>query len=158
MKKENFKILFVIKLHKLNNKGVCPINVRITYQGVRKENATGYFVEPKLWDSKRQLIISKTLDAINTNAQLELIKQKIKNSYLSILLESNDFEANDIYLKYLGKPLKESEFVVKYFQKYLAKIFKLIGKDLQLATWKKYNYSCIQIVGFIKFNYKKNDR
>ena len=157
MKKENFKILFVIKFHKLNNKGVCPINVRITYQGARRENATGYFVEPKLWDSKRQLIISKTSDALNTNAHLELIKQKIKNSYLSILLETNDFEANDIYLKYLGKPLKESEFVVKYFQKYLDKIFKLIGKDLKLATWKKYNYASIQIIGFIKFKYKKND-
>ena len=47
--------------------------------------------------------------------------------------------------------------MVRYFQKYLDKIFKLIGKDLKLATWKKYNYACIQIVGFIKFKYKKND-
>ncbi len=157
MKKENFTILFVIKLTKLNGKGLCPVNVRITYQGVRKENATGYFVDPKFWDAKRQLTTSKALDAISANIQLELIKQKIKNAYLSILLETDDFEADDIYNKYLGKPLKESEFVVRYFQKYLDKIFKLIGKDLKLATWKKYNYACIQIVGFIKFKYKKND-
>lgn len=157
MKKENFTILFVVKLNKLNNKGLCPINVRITYQGVRKENATGYFVDPKFWDAKQQLTILKTSDAINTNTQLELIKQKIKNSYLSILLESDDFEANDIYHKYLGKPIKESEFVISYFQKYLDKIHKLIGKDLQLPTWKKYNYACIQIVGFIKWKYKKKD-
>ena len=157
MKKENFTILFVIKLTKLNGKGLCPVNVRITYQGIRKENATGYFVDPKFWDAKRQLTTSKALDAISTNIQLELIKQKIKNAYLSILLETDDFEADDIYHKYLGKPLKESEFVVRYFQKYLDKIFKLIGKDLKLATWKKYNYACIQIVGFIKFKYKKND-
>lgn len=157
MKKENFTILFVIKLTKLNGKGLCPVNVRITYQGIRKENATGYFVDPKFWDAKRQLTTSKALDAISTNIQLELIKQKIKNAYLSILLETDDFEADDIYHKYLGKPFKESEFVVRYFQKYLDKIFKLIGKDLKLATWKKYNYACIQIVGFIKFKYKKND-
>jgi integrase/recombinase XerD len=157
MKKENFAILFVIKLTKLNSKGLCPVNVRITYQGVRKENATGYFVDPKFWDAKRQLTTSKALDAISTNIQLELIKQKIKNAYLSILLETDDFGADDIYHKYLGKPLKESEFVVRYFQKYLDKIFKLIGKDLKLATWKKYNYACIQIIGFIKFKYKKND-
>jgi hypothetical protein len=37
-------------------------------------------------------------------------------------LETDDFEADDIYHKYLGKPLKESEFVVRYFQKYLDKI------------------------------------
>ncbi|RTY78250.1 site-specific integrase [Flavobacterium sp. LS1P28] len=157
MKKENFTILFVIKLTKLNGKGLCPVNVRITYQGIRKENATGYFVDPKFWDAKRQLTTSKALDAISTNIQLELIKQKIKNAYLSIILETDDFEADDIYHKYLGKPFKESEFVVRYFQKYLDKIFKLIGKDLKLATWKKYNYACIQIVGFIKFKYKKND-
>ena len=157
MKKENFTILFVVKLNKLNSKGLCPVNVRITYQGVRKENATGYFVDPNFQDAKRQLTTSKAIDAISTNIQLELIKQKIKNAYLSILLETDDFEADDIYYKYLGKPLKESEFVVRYFQKYLDKIFKLIGKDLKLATWKKYNYACIQIVGFIKFKYKKND-
>lgn len=157
MKKENFTILFVVKLNKLNKKGLCPINVRITYQGIRKENATGYFVDPNFWDAKQQLTISKTSDAIYTNTQLELIKQKIKNSYLSILLETEDFDANDIYHKYLGKPINDSEFVVSYFQKYLGKIYKLIGKDLQLATWKKYNYACIQIVGFIKWKFKKND-
>lgn len=157
MKKENFTILFVIKPTKLNNKGLCPINVRITYQGVRKENATGYFADPNFWDSKRQLIISKTSDATSTNTQLELIKQKIKNAYLSILLETDDFDVEDIYHKYLGKPIKESEFVVSYFQKYLDKIHKLIGKDLQLATWKKYNYACTQVSGFIKWKFKKKD-
>lgn len=157
MKKENFTILFVVKLNKLNSKGLCPVNVRITYQGIRKENATGYFVDPNFWDAKRQLTTSKALDALSSNIQLELIKQKIKNAYLSILLETDDFEADDIYHKYLGKPLKESEFVVRYFQKYLDKTFKLVGKDLKLATWKKYNYACIQIVGYVKFKYKKND-
>lgn len=157
MKKENFTILFVLKKVRLNNKGLCPINVRITYRGKRKENATGYFVAPKLWDASRQLINSKSSDAINDNAQLELIKQKIKNSYLSLLLEADEFDVNDIYLKYLGKPLKESEFVISYFQKYLDKIYRLIGKDLQLATWKKYNYVNIQIIGFIKWKFKKND-
>lgn len=157
MKKENFTILFVLKKVRLNNKGLCPINVRITYKSKRKENATGYFVDPKFWDASRQLITSRTFDAINDNAQLELIKQKIKNSYLSILLETDEFDVNDIYLKYLGKPLKENEFVVSYFQKYLDKIYRLIGKDLQLATWKKYNYVNVQITGFIKWKYKKKD-
>jgi hypothetical protein len=41
MRKENFTILFVIKLTKLNGKGLYPVNVHITYQGVGKENAIG---------------------------------------------------------------------------------------------------------------------
>ena len=41
MRKENFTILFVIKLTKLKGKGLCPINGQITYQGVGKENAIG---------------------------------------------------------------------------------------------------------------------
>lgn len=157
MKKDNFAILFVLRLNKLNKNGMCPINVRITYQGIRKENATGCFVDPKLWDSKKQLIVSKSSHAINTNSQLELIKQKVRNSYLSLLLEMEIFEVDDIYSKYLGKPLKESEFLVNYFQKFLDKIYKLIGKDIKVATWKKYNYACIQTSSFIKWKYKKND-
>jgi hypothetical protein len=70
---------------------------------------------------QRQLTTSKALDAISTNIQLELIKQKIKTPICQ-LLETDDFEADDIYHKYLGKPLKESEFVVDTKKKYLDKI------------------------------------
>ena len=40
MKKENFTILFVIKLTKLNGKGLCPVIVRVAYQVKLSEKKT----------------------------------------------------------------------------------------------------------------------
>ena len=67
------------------SKGVTPKDVVLyIISKLTAAGATGYFVEPKAWDASRQLINSKLPNAINDNAQLELIKQKIKNSYYSI--------------------------------------------------------------------------
>jgi hypothetical protein len=76
MKKENFSILFVVVLRKLNKKGLCPINIRITYKGQRKENATGYFVEPEYWNAKQQKVLISHQNSRSLNAQIELIYQK----------------------------------------------------------------------------------
>lgn len=157
MKKENFSILFVVVLRKLNQKGLCPINIRITYKGQRKENATGYFVEPEYWNAKQQKVLISHQNSRSLNAQIELIYQKLNNAYLSLSLENEHFEVEDIYSKYIGKPQKISVQVIDYFNQYLNKIFKLVGKDIQLATWKKYNYACIQLTSFVKWKYKKND-
>lgn len=157
MKKENFSILFVVVLRKLNQKGLCPINIRITYKGQRKENATGYFVEPEYWNAKQQKVLISNQNSRSLNAQIELIYQKLNNAYLSLSLENEHFEVEDIYSKYIGKPQKISVQVIDYFNQYLDKIYRLVGKDIQLATWKKYNYASKQITSFVKWKYKKSD-
>ncbi len=76
---------------------------------------------------------------------------------MSLQLEGVAFTVHDIYQNYMGNPIKRKEYVVEYFRNYLSKIYRLIGIDLELATWKKYNYSCHQVEQFIKWKYKKND-
>jgi hypothetical protein len=48
-------------------------------------------------------------------------------------------------------------YVVQYFKNYLTKLEKLINKDLELATWKKYNYSRSQLEQFLIWKYNKKD-
>jgi integrase len=157
MKNEKLSILFVIKLIKENKQGLCPINFRITYQGLRKENATGQFASPQSWNAKIQAVVSKSAGSIALNAQLKLIEQNLNKSYLLLQLEDNEFTVEDIYNRYIGKPSEGKEYVVSYLNKHLLKIKKLVGKDIQLGTWKKYNYAKIQVSGFIKWKFKKSD-
>jgi len=55
MKQQTMKILFYLNKSKTNQKGVCPIYCRITFLKKRKEFSTGQFVNPKYWNSKKQI-------------------------------------------------------------------------------------------------------
>ena len=49
-------ILYLIRKNKINSKGICPIECRITFNNKRKPFYTGLFVNPKYWDNKQQKV------------------------------------------------------------------------------------------------------
>lgn len=157
MYKKNLLVLFYLNKAKTNQKGTCPIYCRITYLKERKQFSTGEFINPLDWNAKKQKSISKSIENEQLNLQLQIIAANIKKEYLKLQLTGKDFNVNDIFLHYIGKPIKEEAYVIIYFQEYLAKREKLIGIDLELATWKKYNYTCSQAKEFIIWKYRKND-
>lgn len=157
MKNQSLSILFVIKLNKKNKKGMCPLNVRITYLKKRKEASSGIMVNPLLWDSKQQRNTSRTTTGEQINQQLEVEVAAIRKAYLKLQLGNEDFTVEHIWDTYLGKVEKKNEYVISYFEKFLAKRSKLIRKDLKLSTWKKSEYVCADAAAFIKSKYKKSD-
>lgn len=157
MKNRSLSILFVIKLNKKNKKGMCPLNVRITYLKKRKEASSGIMVNPLVWDSKQQKSTSRTTSDRLINQQLEIQIASIRKVYLKLQLGSEDFTVDHIWDTYLGKVEKKNEYVISYFEKFLAKQSKLIGKDIKLSTWKKSEYVCSDVAAFIKSKYKNSD-
>lgn len=155
--KNKLSILFVIKLNKLNKKGLCPINTRLTYQKRRKEFSTGLFVKPEYWDAKKQLVQKRDNNSYHSNNLLMLIKQKINKVFLTLQLNNNEFDIDDISNLYFGKNIKKDDQVVNYFRKYLNKLKGLIDKDIQEVTWKKSYYVCNDLESFIQHKYNKKD-
>ena len=70
-------ILFNINKRKLNNKGLCVLMCRITYNKVRKTFSTGLFINQHLWHSKQQHVNPPEPDADYINSQLSLIRTKL---------------------------------------------------------------------------------
>lgn len=157
MKNQSLSILFVIKLNKKNKKGMCPLNVRITYLKKRREASSGIMVNPLYWSSKQQRNTSRTTSGEQINQQLEVQVAAIRKAYLKLQLGNVDFTVDHIWDTYLGKEEKKNEFLISYFQKFLKRQLKLIGKDLKLATWKKSEYVCNDVSAFIKSKYGEND-
>ncbi len=58
MHQEKITILFVISPTKINQKGLCPLNCRITPNKDRKQLSTGLFVNPTYWENKLQKVNS----------------------------------------------------------------------------------------------------
>lgn len=157
MSKQKLSIRFVISNAKTNKKGLCPISCRLTLNGKRKPFATGLFVNPQHWNSKQQEVVGKSNESHQTNLQIQIISSEITKAYLQLQLSNDDFTVEDVFHTYLGKPTIKEVGVIEYFVEFLGKRKKLIGIDIQMATWKKFNYAYLQLKDFIKWKFGKGD-
>ena len=157
MKQQTMKVLFYLNKAKTNQKGVCPIYCRITFLKKRKQFSTGQFVNPKHWNSKTQRVSIKEVNCDFINGVLSIIKQNINNTYLRLQLQQDKYGVEDISNLYFGRIGKKEDTLISYYNKYLAKIKKLIGKDIKEPTYKKFNYVKGFLESFIQFKYNTKD-
>ncbi|MCM4162146.1 MULTISPECIES: site-specific integrase [unclassified Arenibacter] len=157
MNQLSISVLFYLNKSKLNQKGLCPIKCRITYQKKRKEFSTGLFVSPEYWNAKRQIVLDTDLEGKSKNGHLSIISQKLNNAFLSLELASDDYDINDIFDKYAGRVVQKEDNVVNYFRRFLVKKSQLVDKDIKEATYKKFEYVCNDLEAFILSEYKKKD-
>lgn len=157
MHQEKISILFVINQAKTNQKGICPIYCRITINKNRKQFSVGNSINPKDWNSKKQLAESKLIDYNSLNAQLSIIKQKLDKIYVKQLIENNTINVDEIINLYFQKASKKEDSVISYLTKDLDKLKKLIGKDLKQSTWNKFSYAYKDVASFIWFKFCKKD-
>src|SRR5690554_4846525 len=141
MKNHILKILFVISATRINKKGLVPLFCRITYNGERRTFATGLFIKPNHWDSKSQQVKPPNEENDFINTQLSLIIQKVNQAFLFLQVNNPDFDVNDLYSQYKGKPLQKEYGVIEIYNMYLERIKKLIGIEIQMVTYKKYEES-----------------
>lgn len=157
MKINKLNIRFVIAKNKIRKDGKAPLFCRLTFLEQRKQFATGFFIIPKQWNSTEQVLKPPNEENTFVNTQLSLIKQKINQAFLFLQVQEKDFEVEDIYLQYIGEPIKEDKTILKLFQEHNNKMEKLIGKDYSIGTLWKFKQSFELLKGFIKFQFKKND-
>jgi integrase/recombinase XerD len=157
MNQKSLLVLFYLNKSKVNSKGVCPIKCRLTYNKKRKEFSIGEYINPLEWNAKKQKASSKTIANQQINLQLEIITANIKKAHLQLQLAGVEFTVEDIFNNYIGKPDNKEYGVIEYFKEFLDKKKKLVGIDIQLGTWKKFNYAHKQVKDFIKSKYGKQD-
>jgi len=150
-------ILFLLRRNKINSRGLCPIECRITLDKQRKPFSTGIFIHPKNWDSNKQLTKPPNDENTYNNNQLSLIKNKINQAFLLLQVKEEPFDVNDIYNQYAGKTLAKEYKLIEYYQIYLDRLKKLVGIEIKQQTWDKFSYIKEDVSEFIKHHYKKSD-
>ena len=150
-------ILFTVNKAKINNKGFSSILCRLTYYKDRKSFSTGLFINPIHWNGKKQKVFDDTEQSDYLNKQLSLIENKIRQAFLILQIQGNNFTVNDIYTLSKGEKQAKDHNVVEYFETYLNKLKKLIGVSIKQATWDKFYYVKNNVKSFIKYHYKAND-
>ncbi len=157
MNQKKLNVLFYLNKAKTNQKGVCPIYCRLTYLKKRAQFSTGEFINPLHWNSKKQKAVSITIESEQLNLQLQIISAGIQKEYLKLQLKGIEFNVRDIMNSYIGEPIQQEINVIAYYKGFLLKRKRLIGIDLKLATWKKFNYTCAHLHDFIKWKFNKLD-
>ena len=150
-------ITFLLAKSRVNQSGRCPIRCRITYKKIRYEFATGFFINPNHWNSKQQIAKPPNEENTFTNNELSLIKNKINQAFLLLQIQGNDFNTDDIYNQYKGKPNTENIGIVSHYNDYLNRYHKLIGIEIKQITWNKFNYILNDLKNFIKHKYNLKD-
>ena len=150
-------IRFRIAPNRLNKQGKTSIGCRITYNKNRKEFSTGLFINPSFWYSKQQIAKPPNEENSLINTQLGLIENKIRQAFLMLQIQESSFTVEDIYSTYKGEKLAKEYSVVEYYEMFLKQLKRLVGIDLKLATWKKYENSKNHVQGFIKWKFKSKD-
>lgn len=150
-------ITFLLAKSRLNQAGKCSIRCRITYLKKRYEFATGLFIIPENWISKLQKAIPPDEEHQQINTQLSLIKQEINQAFLFLQVQKEQFDVDDIYLKYKGEDIKQSKSLMEVFTLHNTKMNALVGIDYTKSTYSKFTEAKQHIEDFLMYQYKKKN-
>ena len=150
-------ILFLLQKVRQNKKGECPIRCRITYAKKRKEFSTGFFINPKYWNSKAQEAQPSNNENDFTNTQLSLIKQQINQAFLFLQVNNSVFDVEDIVLQFKGKNIKSQKTLLEVFTMHNSKMNKLVGIEYTQSTMNKFIEAKSHTQDFIRDKYKRSD-
>lgn len=156
MKYTKLYIRFFAVEVKTNSKGQCPIYCKISHSKKAKQFSTGIFIKPMDWNKEAQMIKSTDANHITKNGLVQTITSKLLKIELELHLDDEFISLDTIYNRYNKQPKNESYGVSEYYNMYLQKIKKLIGKDMKLSTWKKFKYINKHLEEFVKFKYGRD--
>ncbi|POR21247.1 integrase [Flavobacterium columnare] len=151
------KILFLLNKTRINIKDKAPIRCRITYNGNRKVFSTGLFINPNNWNNTLQKAIPPDTEHQQINTQLSLIKQEINQAFLFLQVQKEQFDAEDIYLKYKGEDIKQAKTLMEVFTMHNTKMNALVGIEYTKSTYSKFTEAKQHIEDFLMYQNKKKN-
>jgi integrase len=152
----HFSILYFIYKSKVNSKGLIPIFCRITYNGFRKQFATGIKISESNWNNKTQRCKGNSDNIRGINDNLSRIEQRLKMAYNDLSKEKELVYINDIFNRFSGTD-KEYKTILGAFEYHNIKMNSLIGKDYVQATYDKFVVIESHVRDFIKSYYSRPD-
>jgi site-specific recombinase XerD len=156
MKHTKLYIRFFAVLSKQNKRGYCPIRCIISFNKKSKKFSTGIFIDPNHWSKDEQTVTGDDVDHIAKNGLLQTIASKLQKIELELHLESEHIDLEAIHNRYKGIHKPSAISVAEFYNNYVVKLEKLIGKDLKLSTWKKFKYINDHVREFVQSETIKN--
>ncbi len=155
MAANNINILFWLHKSKVNKKGTAPLYLRISYNGIRKNISTGFFLSPKSWDQTRCIAKGDKNDVSKINAYMIQVRAKLMDLF-NEMIKKGDINLDLLIDMLLGKDISQITLMelVDYHNE---DIKKRIGIDYTESTFEKYDILKKKLEAFIPYQFKKTD-
>lgn len=156
MKKNTFKVMFVIRRNQINRDGKCSIVIRITVNGEYERLNSTLSIEPELWDSKAAKAIGRTQKILDFNKRIEEIRYVLQAHYYELQKTHGYVTAEMVKNAYMGVTAK-AESLMPIYDEFLAETKKMIGINRSDKTYQKYERCKRRVVEFMKVKYNRSD-
>lgn len=156
MKKNTFKVMFVIRRNQVNRDGKCSIVIRITVNGEYERLNSTLSIEPELWDSKAAKAIGRTQKILDFNKRIEEIRYVLQDHYYELQKTHGYVTAEMVKNAYMGVTAK-AESLMPIYDEFLAETKKMIGINRSDKTYQKYERCKRRVVEFMKEKYNRTD-
>jgi site-specific recombinase XerD len=156
MLEKSFSLLFYLKKPKNYLKGMMPIYLRITVDGIPKEISTGRQCDPIRWNINAGRCIGTKEDAKSLNAYLDTLQTKVYEVRRQ-LLEKNESITAERLRNTLKGTNETARMLMKIFQQHNDELKSLVGKDFSAATLERYKTSFDHTRSFMEWKYGVTD-
>ena len=151
------KILFWLYRSKINRDMKAPIYLRITVNGKKVEIATGNFIKPADWDTKKQQAKGVSQESISINTYITSTKSKILQIQNSFTIAGSHAISAELVKERLLGTSPEKKSLLQLFAYHNEQIKEQVGKDFKEGTYKHYVVTYNKLKEFIKYSYNLDD-
>jgi integrase len=149
------KVLFWLRRNKINSDGLVPLMLRISYQNIKAEKATGYYVNPKEWNTAKQRVRGDSQNSIQINSWMDNVAVKISDLFRIANLKK-DVHLPSILQQVFSKPIDDPTLLAT-MQEHNDVMQERVGLDFSHSTYEKYVFTYNKLQSFISHQYNKKD-
>lgn len=153
----SLSVLFYIRKKGTGELSMATIYLRITVNGKRAEVSTLRKIPISKWNAKANQVIGYSIEARQTNRQLDIIKNRIYEIYQNFL--NKDIElltAIGIRDEYIGVN-KNRKLILEMFEEHNLRMERLVGKEFTFRTLQRYKTTKKHLAKYIKSAYSLED-
>jgi integrase len=156
MLEKSFTILFYLKKPKNYLKGLVPVYLRITVDGVPKELSVKRTFDSNRWNKDACRAIGNKEDARSLNEFLDVIQAKVYDARLK-LIESGTQVTSIGLMDIVSGRDQRGKMLLLIFREHNDRMKSLIGKDSATGTYKCFQTALQHTRSFIKWKYNQDD-
>lgn len=152
MLEKSFSILFYLKKPKGYTKGIVPVYMRITVDGIPKEITTKQECDPDRWNSHAQRAKGTNEASKSLNSFLDTVERKVHEARRKLLESDTTITADALKAVLTGKSEKHRT-IIEVFKEHNAQIAALVPTELSRSTHVKYTTTLLHTQAFIMWKY-----
>jgi len=153
---KDLKVSFYLKKNETGSNGKAPIMGRIRVGKTEAPFSARAKINLSLWDTRSGRALGKSHEATQLNRKLDDMNVAINARYRELLQTGEHCTAKQLKSAFQGISSNQAT-LLRYFDNYLQKFEKRVGKDRKVSTFKCLKNAKNHLAGFLKTHRNMQD-